>query len=329
MGGEEIIYHDMSPKSAYIAPPPPPQQIPTGAPAEEQVVEESAPKKKCSLFTKICIGVIVICAIVLGVTLTRPGALDAFGRQTPSAAEGAGGETTYEPTYVPTYVPTYSPTYAPTPGGDDDDDAVVTTTTVAATQAAVVTTTEAAATTTEAPVDDLDNSTATNATEAAAVDDVNSTEAAVVTTTEATTTTTTTTTTIKLHPVCGNQTNYKVFKIQFTPQDINATYTLTNKETGGVYASIQPGDLPLNEETEERVCIPGGEYEYSMTEGACVKGYYRGNLILYSCNEGVITLVVPKGEEAAEEVVVDEEVVEEVEDEAVDEEVVGDEEPIV
>ncbi|KAL7493897.1 hypothetical protein ACHAWT_002732, partial [Skeletonema menzelii] len=112
-GEEEVIYHDMSPKSAYIAPtppPPPPQQIPSGSAEEE---EPPQPKKKCSLLTKVCIGSILLMAIILSVTLTRPGALMAFGRK-PDSAEGVTAELTYEPTYWPTYAPTYAPTYMPT-----------------------------------------------------------------------------------------------------------------------------------------------------------------------------------------------------------------------
>jgi hypothetical protein len=62
MIGEEVILHDMSPKSAYIAPP-----IPTSdavAKDEEQLPKK--PKKKCSLhYTKTCIGFIAMCASVL------------------------------------------------------------------------------------------------------------------------------------------------------------------------------------------------------------------------------------------------------------------------
>eukprot|EP00986_Skeletonema_menzelii_P008127 scaffold3353_cov144-Skeletonema_menzelii.AAC.2 len=239
-GEEEVIYHDMSPKSAYIAPtppPPPPQQIPSGSAEEE---EPPQPKKKCSLLTKVCIGSILLMAIILSVTLTRPGALMAFGRK-PDSVEGVTAELTYAPTYWPTYMPTYMPTVAATEAVE---------TTVAATEAA--TTTEAAAvveddgndTTTEAPIDsDLDFS-------------------------------------------------WMVFKIQFTPSSVNATYSFSSKESGAVYSSIEAGELPLDVMTEEKVCVPAGEYEYTMSSGACVNGFYRGQLILYSCNEGTITVTV-------------------------------------
>eukprot|EP00986_Skeletonema_menzelii_P000745 scaffold211_cov208-Skeletonema_menzelii.AAC.1 len=116
----------------------------------------------------------------------------------------------------------------------------------------------------------------------------NATEAA-VTTTEMITTTTTTE---APHPVCGNNTDYKVFKIQFTPSSVNATYSFSSKESGAVFSSVEAGELPLDVMTEEKVCVPAGEYEYTMSSGACVNGFYRGQLILYSCEESTILVRV-------------------------------------
>ena len=179
------------------------------------------------------------------------------------------------------------PTYAPT-----EAEAVVVTT-VAATEAA--TTTEAAAivedgnvtTTTEAPID-LGNSTIIEDDDEEEEVSTNATEAA-VTTTEMITTTTTTE---APHPVCGNNTDYKVFKIQFTPSSVNATYSFSSKESGAVFSSVEAGELPLDVMTEEKVCVPAGEYEYTMSSGACVNGFYRGQLILYSCEESTILVRV-------------------------------------
>ena len=261
MSGEEVIYHDVSSPR-----PPPPQQVPSGSAEEEE-----PPKKKCGFVAKVAIASVAVALIfMLAVGFSPVGRFSNAGK--PDSLEGATGPT-YPPTYFPTYWPTYAPTYAPT---DAEEEALVTT--VAATTAAAVTTAPA---TTE-PV----------TTEAAV-----STEAAVATTTEATTTTTTTT---SVHPVCGNQTDYKVFKIQFTPSSVNATYSFSSKDTGAVWSSIQPGDLPLDEMTEERVCVPAGEYEYSMTEGACVNGFFRGKLILYSCNEGTISVTVNEAPQLAQ-----------------------------
>mmetsp|Transcript_29862 Transcript_29862/g.46246 ORF Transcript_29862/g.46246 Transcript_29862/m.46246 type:complete len:291 (+) Transcript_29862:83-955(+) len=290
MSGEEVIYHDVSPRNTA----PPPQQIPSGAAAFE---DEAPPKKGCSTITKLAIGSIVVLTIVLSVVLTRPGALTAFGRKSPAATTAATGPT-YMPTYFPTYFPTYVPTYVPT---DAPVEAVVTTTTVAATEAAA---TEAAIVdtnvTTEEPLD-LSNITSTNTT---TLDEEEFTANATATaaTSPATTTTeiTTTTTTEEPHPVCGNFTDYKVFKLQFTPSSVNATYSFASKDTDGTVYSTTPSDLPLDEIYEEKVCVPAGEYEFTMSDGACVNGYYRGNLILFNCAEGSITVKV---EDKSEETV--------------------------
>ena len=57
-----MILHDMSPKSAYIAPP-----IPTDASvAKDEKQQSTQPTKNCNLYNiKICIGVIAMCASVL------------------------------------------------------------------------------------------------------------------------------------------------------------------------------------------------------------------------------------------------------------------------
>lgn len=38
--------------------------------------------------------------------------------------------------------------------------------------------------------------------------------------------------------------------------------------------------------------MPAGEYEFSMSEGACVNGFFRGDLILFSCAPGAIMITV-------------------------------------
>mmetsp|Transcript_17570 Transcript_17570/g.35083 ORF Transcript_17570/g.35083 Transcript_17570/m.35083 type:complete len:284 (-) Transcript_17570:274-1125(-) len=277
MSGEEVIYHDVSPRNTA----PPPQEIPSGAAAFE---DEAPPKKGCSTITKLAIGSIVVLTIVLSVVLTRPGALTAFGRKTPAATNTAATG----PTYMPTYFPTYVPTYVPTDGAVVE--AVVTTTTVAATEAAIVETTV----TTEESLD-LSNITSTNTTTTLDEEEVTTNATATAATSPATTTTTeitTTTTTEEPHPVCGNFTDYKVFKLQFTPSSVNATYSFASKDTDGTVYSTTPSDLPLDEIYEEKVCVPAGEYEFTMSDGACVNGYYRGNLILFNCAEGSITVKV-------------------------------------
>jgi len=284
MSGEEVIYHDVSPRNTA-----PPQQIPSGAAAFE---DEAPPKKGCSTITKLAIGSIVVLTIVLSVVLTRPGALTAFGRKSPAATNTAATGATYMPTYFPTYVPTYVPTDAA------PVEAVVTTTTVAATEAAA---TEAAIVTTEESLD-LSNITSTNTTTTLDEEEFTTNATATAATSPATTTTeiTTTTTTEEPHPVCGNFTDYKVFKLQFTPSSVNATYSFASKDTDGTVYSTTPSDLPLDEIYEEKVCVPAGEYEFTMSDGACVNGYYRGNLILFNCAEGSITVKV---EDKSEETV--------------------------
>mmetsp|Transcript_14398 Transcript_14398/g.22215 ORF Transcript_14398/g.22215 Transcript_14398/m.22215 type:complete len:297 (+) Transcript_14398:64-954(+) len=291
MGKQDVVYHDISPRSS-AAPPP---SIPTGA-----AIENDEPKKKMSLFSKVAIGSIVVMSIVLAVVLTRPGALGAFSQDKNSKADGGGDG---DPTYVPTYTPTYVPTYLPTVGGDDteekeEDGGTTTTTTVAATEAAA-NATEGVTTTTPFDfaaladlVGNVTNST-TSTTEDIIEEEVVTTPAATSTTAATTTTTTTelTTTTEQPHPVCGTNTTYKVFKIQYTPSTPNATYTFSSKSTGTIYSS-NPPDLPINEIYEEKVCVPGGEYEFQMSAGACVNGFYRGEQILFSCLEGGVLILV-------------------------------------
>jgi len=290
MGKQDVVYHDISPRSSSSAPPP---SIPTGA-----AIENDTPKKKMSLFSKVAIGSIVVMSIVLAVVLTRPGALGAFSQDKNSKADGGGGGGDGDPTYVPTYTPTYVPTYLPTVGGDDTEekeevegDDSTTTTTVAATEAAA-NTTEGVTTTTPFDFDALADlvGNVTNSTSTTTEDVI---EEEVVTTPAATTTTTTelTTTTEQPHPVCGTNTTYKVFKIQYTPSTPNATYTLSSKSTGTIYSS-NPPNLPINEIYEEKVCVPGGEYEFQMSSGACVNGFYRGEQILFSCLEGGVLILV-------------------------------------
>ena len=267
-GEEEVIYHNVpSPR-----PPPPPQQIPSGSAEEEE-----PPKKKCGFVTKLAIAavaVFLICMLSIG--------FSPVGRFTnarkPDSAEGAA-ELTYAPTYVPTYVPTYAPTYMPTVAATEAVE-----TTVAATEAA--TTTEAAAvveddgndTTTEAPIDsDLDFSWMGNSTN---ITDVN------VTSTNATTTTTTTTTAL----ICD-------LKIQYELKSPNATYSFSSKADGTVYFPVEEGEfdgvdewLYIDQEFESELCVPAGDYELTMSEGVCIGGSLRNNLIFYQCVEGTVTV---------------------------------------
>ena len=97
---------------------------------EDDDEEEEAPKKFCSRSTMCMMGILVICAIILGVTLSRPGALSAFGK--PDASSNGDG-TTYTPTFYPTYYPTMVPTGIPT----SVDEKTTTTATVATTAAAM------------------------------------------------------------------------------------------------------------------------------------------------------------------------------------------------
>ena len=133
---------------------PPPPAVASGSADEsyedEAYEEEEAPKKSfwCSRSTKYMMGILVISVIILGVTLSRPGALSAFGNK--SSASNTGDDTTYTPTFYPTYYPTMVPTGIPTSeddvaalggNGTDGGDGNGTTTTAATTPTTTTTTT--------------------------------------------------------------------------------------------------------------------------------------------------------------------------------------------
>lgn len=167
----------------------------------------------------------------------------------------------------------------------------MTSTTAATTTAAAGSTTTVAASSTTVHDNDPTTTDATDATtESAALGSTTTTS-----TTEAAVETTTTTTI--LHPVCGESLTAKVFKLQITPTSPNATYSFYSEKGGTIYSSKSEGELPVGVTYEEKICIEGGKYEFSMSEGACAYGYLRGSQIFWSCVKGTSTITIDNEQE--------------------------------
>ena len=282
-----VVYHDIvngAVESDDVPILPPKTQISSGS-AEEQGEDHVQLKKRCN-GTKCLLATVVICAIILGVVLSRPGALS-FGKNTPSSAEksteeGGGNETM---TPWPTYFPTYQPTVNSAPsinltitndttseglGNETDFDF-----------AGIFDDSNATETGDDSSVDEGDDVTDDNTT------------VAIVSTTVAPTTTTGVS-----HPVCGENVSAKVFKLQVTPSSSSASYTFTSADGKTTYSTKSAGELTVGEVYEEKVCLNEGDYWFSYSGGGsgsrpgCVKGYLRGELILSICTEGSFKITV-------------------------------------
>ena len=261
-GEEEVIYHDVSPR-ASDQPSPPPATIPSGS-AEDDYDEIPPKKGLCTFTNKIIAMCVVVMVIILSVTMTRPGALTIFGKAPPeNAATTSDVSFTYWPTYAPTFMPTYLPTMMPT-------------SLLANTSVTVPTYLPTMMPTTanmSVNVEETSNATdATTTSTVAAIEEVTTTETP--------------------HPVCGNATSSRVFKVNITPTTNSSTYTLSSKDDGTVYSTKVAGELPMGVMTEEKICIEAGEYTFEMNGGACVSGFFRGILILYSCNAATLDVEV-------------------------------------
>jgi hypothetical protein len=244
---------------------PPPPAVASGS-ADESYEDEAPPKKSsCSKSTMCMMGILVICAIILGVTLSRPGALSAFGKKAPAASNNIGDGGTYTPTFYPTYYPTMYPTGIPT---SEDETTTTTTTTVAAT------------TTTVAALggNGTDDGGDGNAT----------------TTTAATTTTTTTTTTEEKHPICRTplSDNMKVLKVQATAYNINAEFTLTYPNATALTRTAASGDMIVGQLYKEKICVGPGEYKFYWSGDGEVEVFLRGKSTVKAESELTTTLTV-------------------------------------
>jgi len=289
---KEVIYYDVpkSPPSSSSSPVVVSPQLPSGSADDDETPPSpppgGSPKRKISTFTKVVCGSVVIAVIVLSVVLTRPGALTAFGKAPPDVSgASSGNDGDDNSTYVPTYWPTMSPIM-----NDDEDTNSTSTTTAATTTVHDDHTTTVAASSTTTVHDDDDDHTTTDATttESAALGSTTTTS------TEPAVETTTTTTTQELHPVCGESITAKVFKLQITPTSPNATYSFYSERDGGttIYSSKGEGELPVDVTYEEKICIEGGRYKFSMSEGACAYGFVRGSQVFWSCVEGTSTITI-------------------------------------
>lgn len=246
---------------------PPPPAIASGSADEsyeDDEEEEEAPKKKsfCRSKSTMCtMGILVICAIILGVTLSRPGALSAFGKKAPAASNNGDG-TTYTPTFYPTYYPTMVPTGIPT--SEDEKTTTTTTTTVAALGG-----------------NGTDNGGDGNGT----------------TTTAATTTaitTTTTTTTEEKHPICRTplSDNMKVLKVQAIAYNIDAEFTLTYPNATELTRTAATGDMIVGQLYREKICVGSGTYEFYWSGDGEVEVFLRGKSTLKAESELTTTLTV-------------------------------------
>jgi hypothetical protein len=99
-------------------------QVSSGSADEDNngYVHDEEPKKFCTTTKLYFAGLVVVCAIILGVTLTANYGPPPLTSSKAIEVSDPTTEPSYSPTYHPTGLPTYSPTLNATKGNGTDSD---------------------------------------------------------------------------------------------------------------------------------------------------------------------------------------------------------------